>query len=146
MNCWQKLTTGLGKVLREQDFGWWCHSLHTKFVHLQKHCKTLLVVTIMDIQQKWESHYMVSGHLEYVWCYRRSSWGIASQWEDGHRGQDEKVVLIVHEMKGYNLKLAALQERKCFSDEVHTKQEESLCWQVEGRVKHHLMPFGDRNE
>lgn len=50
-----------------------------------------------------------------------------SQQADGHRGQDEKVVLIVHGMKGYNLKLAALQEMKCFSDEVHTKQEESLC-------------------
>ena len=44
---------------------------------------------------------------------------IASQMADSHRGEGRKVNLVVNELKRYGMKVAALQEMKCFGSEVY---------------------------
>ena len=44
---------------------------------------------------------------------------IASRRQDGQRGEERKVDLVVRELKRYNVKVAGLQETKWFDCEVY---------------------------
>ena len=95
------------------------HSKHIKLVNLQRTCNPLRVMLLHVVSRKNR----ICGGWGLGMCVSmvdtEGSVAIASRRQDGQRGEERKVDLVVRELKRYNVKVAGLQETKWFDCEVY---------------------------